>query len=290
MCMKIGVDVGSFAVKTSEMISFESRVSNMSNVLTNDDEFELFGESFYIEEGMADTEYRKVLRGNYIKLLYAAMVKSNAERNVELVLGLPISQFKEDRDRLIEMVCRNSVLKGEVNEEKRDFFIKRVDVYPEGIGAVPGGFNGIVCDIGGRTTDIALLSQRNGKRKIDLPMSEPMGTIPLYSSFIQAINNKYGLDLKLGDADRLLKSGLKIDGITTDISFAKKVFFNFIEELIAKLQVDYSLRTNDICFTGGGSILLKSIINKKIANAVVTDNGVFANAIAFKKYAEEVFR
>lgn len=288
--MIIGVDIGSFATKTSKMINFESRVSSIGNLVMNDYEFNLNGEKYFIEEGTNETEYRKVLRNNYMKLLYSALVLSKCDRNIELVLGLPISQYREDKDRLIEMICRNSILRGEVNGNKEDYFIKKVDVYPEGVGAVSGGFTGIVVDIGGRTTDTCLITQHDNKRKIDIPGSEPCGTIGLYSNFIAVINSKYGLDLKLSDTERLLRNGLKIDGKPTDIIFAKQIFFNFIDDLINKLQVDYSLKTNDIMFTGGGSLLLEGIIKKRLPAATIAKNGVFANALAFERFGEEIWR
>ena len=288
--MIIGVDIGSFATKTSKLVNFESRVSNVGNLVTDNLELNLNGEKYYIEEGTNETEYRKVLRNNSIKLLYAALFLSKSDRNVELVLGLPISQYKEDKDSLIEMICRNSILNGEVNGEMQDYYIKKVEVYPEGIGVAPHEFEGIVVDIGGRTTDTCLITQHNYRHKIDLPGSVPFGTIGLYSNFIAAINSKYGLDLKINDTERILKSGLKINSQLTDISFAKKIFFNFIDDLINKLQVDYSLKTNEIMFTGGGSILLEGIIKKRIQNATIAKNGVFANALAFQKYGEEIWR
>lgn len=288
--MIIGVDIGSFATKTSKMINFESKVSSIGNLVMNEYEFILNGEKYFIEEGTNETEYRKILRNNYMKLLYSALVLSKCDRNVELVLGLPISQYREDKDQLIEMICKTPILRGEVNGNKEDYFIKKVDVYPEGVGAVPSGFTGIVVDIGGRTTDTCLITQHNNKRKIDLPGSEPFGTIGLYSNFIAAINSKYGLDLKINDAERMLRNGLKLDGKPTDILFAKQIFFNFIDDLINKLQVDYSLKTNDIMFTGGGSLLLEGIIKKRLPAATIAKNGVFANALAFERFGEEIWR
>ncbi|HEY8804806.1 MAG TPA: hypothetical protein VIM42_06820 [Clostridium sp.] len=50
------------------------------------------------------------------------------------------------------------------------------------MGSLVGSeFNGIIVDIGGRTTDIALLENRKAKK----PYSLPIGTLNLYWDFIK---------------------------------------------------------------------------------------------------------
>lgn len=285
--MILGVDIGSFATKTSKMIQFNSRVSSTGNILGNDYTFELNGETYFIEEGEHDTEYRKIKRTNYIKLLFAALVLSKVDQDVELVLGLPISQFNSDKENLIQMIEDHKFLRGYVNGKRHEFFIKKVLVYPEGIGAAGNNYNGIIVDIGGRTTDVCLIRKENGKRKIHKPESLPLGTIELYGNFIGAINSRYGLDLKFEDTERILREGLKINGKTVDINFAKETFYNYMDSIIQKLKVDYSLSTNDIFFTGGGSMLLETMIYKKIPHALVSKDGIFGNAKAYEKFGEE---
>lgn len=285
--MTIGVDLGSFATKTSKLIQFNSRVSSVGNILGNEYKFELNGETYYIEEGEHDTEYRKIKRDNYLKLLYAALALSKVDQNVDLVLGLPISQFNNDKENLKTMIEENRLLKGYVNGKRTEFFIKNVLIYPEGVGAAGPSYEGIIVDIGGRTTDVCLVRKVNGKKKILKPESIPTGTIELFNNFIGAINSTYSLDLKFDDTERILKNGLKIEGQLVDINFAKETFYTFMDSIIKKLKVDYSLSTNEIFFTGGGSLLLEKMIYKKIPHAVVSKDGVFANAKAYERFGEE---
>lgn len=288
--MILGVDLGSFATKTSTGVQFSSRVSNVGNILGNDYIFELEGETYFIEEGQYDTEYRKIKRDNFLKLLFSALVLSKVEPDVELIVGLPISQFKTDKTALKTMIENKRLIRGCVNGTFKEYYIKKVEVYPEGVGAAGPYYEGIIVDIGGRTTDVCLVRKVDGKRKIIKPDSIPAGTIELYNSFISAINSKYGLDLKFEDTERILRQGLRIDGQSVDITFAKNTFYNFMDRLISKLRVDYSLSTDEVFFTGGGSILLDSMIRKKIKQATVSRDGVFDNARAYYKYGEEIFR
>lgn len=284
--MIIGVDIGNFNTKTSKGIIFESKVSKVGSLLGSKYNCVLDNEEFKLGEGNFDTEFRKLNKESFLKLLFGALALSNVESDVQLVLGLPISQYKADREELIEKVKEHYCLKGSLNNKPYDLYITSVDVYPEGIASVEDRFKGIVVDIGGRTTDCTLLNVKNNKRVIEHPISIPTGTLNLYSDFINAINGEYSLDLKIEDTERLLMDGLKIKGETKTIKFAKDVFIDFVKELIGKLRVEYSLDTHNICFVGGGSILLEGIIRTLIHYADIRSDGLMSNAEGFKKYGE----
>lgn len=287
--MIIGVDVGNFNTKSSEGVIFESKVSKVGSLLGSKYNFVLNDEEYKLGEGNFDTEFRKINKKNYLKLLFGALALSNVDNDVQLVLGLPVSQYKADREQLIEKVKEHYYLQGRLNNKEYNLYITNVDVYPEGIASVEDAFKGIVVDIGGRTTDCTLLNVKNNKRIIEHPVSMPTGTLNLYSDFINAINGKYSLDLKIDDTERLLKGGLKIKGEKKDIKFEKDVFIDFVKDLISKLRVEYSLDTHDICFIGGGSILLEGIIRTLLPYADVKSDGLMSNANGFKNYGESLW-
>lgn len=287
--MIIGVDIGNFNTKISNGIIFESKVSKVGSLLGSKYNCVLDNQEYKLGEGNFDTEFRKINKENYFKLLFGALTLSNADSEVELILGLPISQYKSDREELIEKVKEHYHMQGNLNNRRYDFYITNVEVYPEGIASVEDTFKGIVVDIGGRTTDCTLLNIKNNKRIIEHPISIPLGTLNLYSDFINVINGQYSLDLKVDDTERLLKDGLKIKGERKDIKFAKDIFFDFVKELISKLRVEYSLDTYDISFVGGGSLLLEGIIRTLLPYADVKIDGLMSNAKGFKKYGESLW-
>ena len=284
--MIIGVDIGNFNTKTSRGIIFESKVSKVGNLLGSKYNCVLENQGYKLGEGSFDTEFRKINKESFFKLLFGALALSNLDNDIQLVLGLPISQYKADREELIEKVKEHYHVQGSLNNRCYDFYITDVDVYPEGVASISDSFNGIVVDIGGRTTDCTLLNVKNNKRKIEHPISIATGTLNLYSDFINLINTEYSLDLNTSDTERLLRDGLKIKGERMNIKFAKDIFIDFIKDLIGKLRVEYSLDTNDITFVGGGSILLEGIIINLLPYANVKSDGLFSNAIGFKKYGE----
>lgn len=287
--MIIGVDVGNFNTKSSNGVIFESKVSKLGSLLGSKYNLVLNDEEYKLGEGNFDTEFRKINKENYFKLLFGALALSDVDNEVELILGLPISQYKADREELIEKVKEHYHLEGSLNNRQYNLYITNVDVYPEGIASVEDTFKGIIVDIGGRTTDCTLLNVKNNKRIIEHPVSMPTGTLNLYSDFINAINGKYSLDLKIDDTERLLKDGLKIKGEKKEIKFAKDVFIDFVKHLISKLRVEYSLDTHDISFVGGGSLLLEGIIRTLLPYAEVKKDGLMSNVEGFKKYGESLW-
>ncbi len=281
--MILGVDIGNYSTKTSEMSIFDSKVSRVGNILENNMKMELDGEVYYLGDGNFDTCYRKVNKETYIKLLFGALALSTKERMIDLVLGLPLSQFKSDKDLLKERIMSNRFLKGRFNNDSREYLIKNLEVYPEGLGGIESNYEGIVLDIGGLTTDIALLEIKNNKRKIINPLSLTQGTLHLYSNFIKVINSKYSLDLTSNDVERILRKGLRVNGEVKNISCAMEVFKEFTEGIIRQLNVEYSLSTNNLAIIGGGGIILAKSIIKRVPQAVLVDEPLFANANNFKR-------
>lgn len=284
--MIIGIDIGNYATKTSERVIFDSKVS-LTNILGNN-AIEIGGTSYQVGQGNYDTEYRKVSKESYLIFLYTAILQSTNDIDNQIVLGLPIGQYKEDKEVLKGLILSNRHYKGRYSNKNRELFITEVEVYPEGPGAVANDFTGILIDIGGRTTDICYIIG-GIKKKIENYKSIPQGTLNLYSSFISSLNSKHGLDLKLNDAERILKNGLKVDGLAVNISSSMDSFKEYIEELIKQLQLDYSIKTNEVALLGGGSELLYNPLKKRIPNSFLVNDPVFANARIFKEVGESIW-
>jgi len=284
--MIIGIDLGNYATKTSERINFLSKVSKISNILNNPITLTTSEGDFYMGDGNFDTEYRKLKKENVKEMFITAIALSSEDINNQIVVGLPLSQYKEDKENLKQLLLEDRIQHVIINGIERKIIIEDLDIYPEGIGALIGNqFNGIIVDIGGRTTDIALLESS----KVKKPYSLSVGTLNLYSDFIKVINNKYSLDLKSEDAPRIIKNGLKIYGEEKDITFGMDVFKSYVDVIVNELQVSYSIKTLDIMLVGGGSKMLYKGFKSKIPNIELIDNSIFANANGFRKVGENLW-
>lgn len=287
--MIIGVDLGNFAVKTSKGVYFLSKLSQDKSLNEHSDILEFDDKHYSLEEGFFDTEYRKAYKKSLLPLLYAAIGLSTDDTKNEIVCGLPLSQYREDKEYLRNLILQNSNKTITINGARKKIFIDDIEVVPEGVAAVPNDFEGVVIDIGGRTTDVCLLTHEGFKRKIKKPYSLAQGMLNLEGDFIKVINNKFGLDLSLDDASRILKSGLKIYGEEQNIEFAMFIYHTFVNSIISLLQVDYSLKTYDIALVGGGAKTLYKTFKNAMPNTRLIENSFFANAIGYERIGENIW-
>lgn len=273
----VGLDIGNKNSKSNTGIIFDSRISNI-NSFNESEKFTVDGTTYYLGEGEYDTTFNKIDKKNYINLLYILLSKSSINTANYVGLGLPLCQWQNFKDPLKEKVMKNDfkIVNG------KPFQIVECEVFPEGVASLDDEWEGVVIDIGGLTTDCALVYTENNERHITEPISIPRGTINLFEDFITRLNNKFGLDLQLRDAERKLKSGLSIGGQIQDIGFALQIFDDFYENLLSKLNTHYSLKTENISMTGGGSKLFYERLKKGIGNNVsLQDDYLFANANAY---------
>lgn len=268
----IGIDQGNSDYKTSNLITFPSKVSTIGNLL-NSKPFIIDSQNYYIGDGSHDPEYRKINKKNIKPLFLYAIFRATQDTNVKVVIGLPLSQYKQDKDQMkhIIMSFRNSQVT--FQNITRRIAIEDCEVYPEGVSTE----DGIHIDLGGRTTDISEIQNR----RVNESFSIPMGILSLYIQYINLINSKYGLDLKPEDAPGIIERGLTIDNESVDVSFALGAFKSFVEKLVNELKTAFSLSTKPVKIMGGGGQLLFRPIKNRIPQARLVSNPVFANAQNF---------
>lgn len=269
----LGVDLGNYATKTSKGISFISKATHKKGI-ENNISIKSEGKVIYLGEGEFDTEYRKAYKKNLMYLLQGALELSTKDKRNKIVTGLPISQFKEDKAYLVNRIMQSGL-------------VDDVEVVPEGVVVVPRDYEGIVIDIGGRTTDICLIIREGNKRRLLNPTSLPIGVMNLETDFINNLNSSYGLDLKHIDAQRIIKNGLYIYGEKQIVNM--DIFKNFVEGLVDRVQVDYSIKTNNVVLIGGGSELLYQHLKARIPQVYLVKSSFMANANAYGNIAREVF-
>lgn len=291
MTMILGIDIGNYATKDNFGNNFKSKVSCIPDTLGNKYCITLAGENYYLGTGEFDTEYRKINKKSYLKLLYGIMSLSSKEEvnDIDLALGLPIGQYHKDKESLRKLIIENQYMSGCFNNKKKTFIISNVTVCLEGLAAVPKNFEGIIIDIGGRTTDAGVIYYEHSDRKVESALSLPVGTLNLYSDFIKTINNIHGLDLKLKDSERIIRKGLEIEGKVVDLRNEMNIFREYLDDLVSNLNIQYSLKTNKVACTGGGSIVFKSALKKRIPHIILSNNPRFDNVIGFYRKGVELW-
>ena len=296
----IGFDFGCCNLKTSEGIIIPSQLTTADDYLiTTGYEIEFNNQLFIIGEGNYDTNLNKTKRVNLLPMMCLALGLSTKEQFVRVVTGLPIGQYKTQKEDLLKIIEDNKILEFKLNGEKRELYISDAAVFPEGVATYYSleyekrkklsTKELIVLDIGGRTTDIALL-KAGKKRSVTKSASLDVGMLNIYTDLINEINSTYTLGLEIENAEDIIKNGLEIDGEKKDISFLKPIIKRNIEKVFKELNISYPARTAPILVTGGGGATFFNSIKKRYPNSELVDNNLFSNAIGYKKVGEKLWQ
>ena len=221
--MKRGIDVGNYSLKEFPNTNIKSLVTSEENILGSKLTLEYEGKSYYIGEGNFNTELNKTNKDNFLPLLLTGIALNSSEIFQQVVCGLPINQYKANKDALEHIVLNNRVKEIKLNGEPRKIIITDFKIYPEGVGAyysLNTNDDVIVVDIGGRTTDIAYIVDK----KLKTSSTIAVGTINIYKDIADILNAHYGLDLDILAAERILDKGyLELDGNGMDLGFITEI-------------------------------------------------------------------
>ncbi|MCX7905006.1 MAG: ParM/StbA family protein, partial [Caloramator sp.] len=204
-------------------------------------------------------------------------------------LGLPLSQYKTYKDQLRNYILRNRIQNIEFNGQSKKIIIEDVYVFSEGLAFYYTLNNEIknmienkdivILDIGGRTTDVCLLSCINNKRKVEKYATYSIGILNIYNDIVKAINEKYGVDLKLEQGKKIYNEGFYYNGIKQDLSFIKPILKNIVDELFKEININFNLKTSIPLLAGGGGIILESYFKKRCPHAILINEPIFGNAM-----------
>lgn len=288
--MILGIDVGNYSLKTSEGINIKALVSKEANILEESITLEMDGESYIIGEGRFETELNKSNKANFLPLLYAGIGLSTKDNFNSVVCGLPINQYKRNRATIEEMIENNKVKKVKINGKERTIVIENFKVYPEGLGAYYNlGINEdvIIIDIGGRTTDIAYISNN----KPAATGTVAVGTLNILADIQDIINSNYSLDLTLNDIDKMLtRNSFIIDGEAINTEFIKNILRSNFSKIKEKLDLDFPARTEKIILVGGGATLFYKAFKNRYTNCEMIKENILSNAKGFKKVGEMLWQ
>lgn len=295
----IGVDLGNCNIKTSKGIIVPSLITKADYLISTGYQIEFNNQILIIGEGDYDTNLDKISKENLLPMLCLALGLSTKEEFIRMVIGLPISQYRSKKDKMIEVIEDNKILNFKLNGEERTVCIEDAAIFPEGVATyydldlekrkVLLNKDLIVLDIGGRTTDIALL-KAGKKRSVAKSTSLDVGMINIYNDMINEINSIYTLGLNIEDAENIIKNGLEVDGEKKDTTFIKDIIRNNIEKVFKELNISYPVRTSPVLVTGGGGRSFFKSIKKRYPSAELVADNLFSNANGYKRVGEKLWR
>ncbi|EES48181.1 ParM/StbA family protein [Clostridium botulinum] len=293
--MLIGVDLGNFGVNTSENDFFYSRISDISN-FSEENKITYEGIDLYIGDGEFSTNWNKSQKENTMPLLFSALARSSNENFFQIVLGLPIQQYKSNKDEFKKYIEDNRgktiIYKG----IKREIIISDVLIAPEGAAAyynlsaeqkkLIGNKSLIIVDIGGRTTDVCMFQNKEIKKFKTIPT----GMLNIYADIVTEVNNRFTESFKLEEGENILKEGLFLYGEKQDINFVKPILQRHFNSIYKDLQLNFELSKGYVLLTGGGSLILKRPFENRLKNLIISKDPVFDNAKGFKKLGTSIWQ
>ena len=286
--MKRGIDVGNYSLKEFPSTNIKSLVSTEENILESKIHLEYDGITYFIGEGHFETELNKSSKANFMPLLLTGIALNSTKENVyqQVVCGLPINQYKVNKEAVEELVLSKKIREIKFNGQARKIIITDFKVYPEGIGAyysLNTNDDVIIVDIGGRTTDIAYIVDKKLKGSSTIAV----GTLNIYKDIADRLNSLYSLDLDVLMSERILSKGyFEIDGTRTDLGFITEILKKNFTKINDDLSMKFPARTEKIILVGGGYKLFEKAFKNRYNNSYIADNPLFANTIGFRKVAD----
>lgn len=228
-------------------------------------------------------------------------------KDVNLITGLPVSDYFTstgiNKDRIDEK--RRNLLKGveRVSSGAPVAVIRTIDVGCQAVAAwfdhtfddelnVRAQTKGRVAivDIGGRTTDIAVVV--NGQSVDDaLSGTHNVGVLDVYKALQASLQAKFGIKdiFPLADLDVAVRTGhINLWGKPEDVSELVTAARQNVESLIQR-EIDRKIggamaTLSAVVFVGGGSALYKTIATR-FRNGVMPEDPEVANARGLFKFA-----
>lgn len=299
--MILGTDLGNVMIKTSTRVAYPNLNTIDERLYADTDGIRVEFEGVKRVMGIGGeykTDYQKSQKQDTLLNLFTSIALSTKDICNKVVMGLPVQQYKNDKSKLEKYILENNVKELWLNDQFRQIMITDLKVFPESLAAyyslnqeiktAIGRRDIVIIDIGGRTTDICLYSIVEGKRKLLNYITLPAGTLNIYSDFIQAINDEFGLDKLKEESEQIIREGLWVDGEKVKLNFTKPIFEKYTERILSELRLNYPIRTAATILCGGGGNLLKGIFMNQIKGLVVIED-VFCNATGFKRVGENLW-
>ena len=282
--MIIGLDVGYSDTKDNNMRIFKSAYSRMDNSITGAKKLTIDGEDFYPTRGSMTSEVDKTnTKLNEVCTIYNII--TSGAKDIYLVVGLPIGQYAEQKDKLKESILSYNKRTVLYDNKPCNFKIHDVIVSRQGVSSLYtlkelyGEY--IIIDIGGLTVDPCLVEFGNGSSQLIQCDTWYKGIRTLYSSVMELVNNKFNLKLDVSYGEKILRNGLRIHGKEQDLSILKPLLQDYIDTLAEEIRLKYPCETVPIYLTGGGAELLYNPFKKRFNDVQKFTNPQFANAIGY---------
>lgn len=299
-CEIVAVDLGNILVKavgSTKTFICESRIRKIQSNLdefSQNERFTFDGEDYLINTGSFENDILKFKKDNYLALLYYSIVKviSEDQNNINLVVAIPISQYKSKKDEMEAFIKKNNKKTIILNGKKRTIVIENLIITPESYSLkvireitdkLERGCDTIIIDSGSGTTDISIY---NNKLSLIDGKSIQLGLLNLYQMCREYINITYDLNISLEEARLIFNGEKKILG--HEFENKNNIVKKFLIALINEIKTVDNLKNSNIVLVGGTAEILGSTM-KKIYPQTLIYTDVTLQAQGLYRIGEKIF-
>lgn len=262
-----------------------------------------------LRQNKADDIHNKI---KFLTALALFMKEDQTYGEFDVVTGLPVLEFRHQKDALEQMMSNNRVpfqfkmhygpkivnKTIKVNNVKiisqgegafYDFILDKQGNIVEDNAAIVAG-TVMVVDVGYRTSDI--VTMENGRYVELLSDQFNKGVNTIHQEILRLIMEKHGIKKELKDLDQIVRDGYfyhntKLIDVNHIIDEAARPFAEDIVESLHTTSNDQLGSVNHVIFTGGGAEIIYShilpLLNGIVQTSIMYDSE-FCNATGYYKY------
>lgn len=298
----ISVDVGNFSNKviageTRNLVESRIELADTKDLLDAKNSFTFNGFLYKIKSENFDSSSFKINKKMLLVNLFYSIASTLGESSqVNLAVGLPISQFKSDKDELKRIILDNSTGTLIINEKEITIEIKDVTVVAEGLGAFYSIYDKFIdlsledisiIDLGGKTTDICTINEDNA---VTYHTTIFFGAFDTYKDIVNFMADDKELRkffFGISDISRMLDKGLYRLGEKIETSFTEDILRYSAKEIYNAINSDNErVLSSTILITGGHGYRLYPYLKELIPGALLHSDHLYANALGYYEMLE----
>lgn len=291
----LGLQRSMFRTKVQKVENFGVDVEKNTFLVEYNGENYLIGDMVGENKLNFDLTKKSIEHKLAIYVAIAKVLKKVESNKVKIAIGAPLNIYKNAKlkEEYREYIFNNRHINLKVNKEIINFEIDDVLVLPEGIGPIYMSMAEFkakvtIVDIGGLNTNICRFN--NLVPDINTMLVANKGGNILKSKIADALTERYGVIIYNADVEEILKDNgiVYLNGKPQNDSkgLIEKIMKEHLLDIVnfaKQNELDILSTNGKVVFTGGGSLLLKEIIQKTYSHAKFSNDAQFSNVLAFYK-------
>lgn len=291
----LGLQRSMFRTKVQKVENFGVDVEKNTFLVEYNGENYLIGDMVGENKLNFDLTKKSIEHKLAIYVAIAKVLKKVESNKVKIAIGAPLNIYKNAKlkEEYREYIFNNGHVSLKVNKEMINFEIDDVLVLPEGIGPIYMSMaeyktKTTIVDIGGLNTNICRFN--NLVPDVNTMLVANKGGNILKSKIADALTERYGVIIYNADVEEILKDNgvVYLNGKPQNDSkgLIEKIMKEHLLDIInfaKQNELDILSTNGKVVFTGGGSLLLKEIIQRTYSHAKFSNDAQFSNALAFYK-------